>query len=296
MNIKPTKTKYLDGAKGAFSLSPDISHKNELKTWIIENKFETFVDEAHRMICHTRKRNKLYSFKHPLYNREVILKVSTIDKQYDLPRRINLLISTFFNDYNYRAFEGSILLKKIGVSCANPIAYWTKSNSLFKKTSYYMYEKIHASHSLFSFSQDLLLTDKKTNNEKFSQLAIKTTDIVRHIHTAGFRQGDPHPGNFLVATNNQNISNLSIDEINHMKMYIIDLDKFYKSKPLGRTVKRFFDLRCMRRCTLGPYNQHDMLKIYLRDEYSTTWKYVLNFWIHGGFNPFKWFRTPKRGQ
>ena len=297
MNIKPTKIEFIDGLEGVYSISPNISDKKTLKTWIAKKKFISYIDDKYRMIRHTRKRNKLYSFEHPIYKKEVILKVSTIDKQYNLSRRINLLLSNFFNDYNYRAFEGSILLRKIDVSCANPIAYWTISDTIFKKTSFYMYEKIPAKHSLFSFSQELLAADNKISKEIFHQLAINTTNIVRHIHEAGFRQGDPHPGNFLISTTkNQDISKLSINEISNMNLFIIDLDKFCRSKPLGRTIKRFFDLRCMRRCTLGPYNQQDMLRFYLRDEYSVVWEHVLKFWIRGGFNPFKWFRTPKRGQ
>ncbi|NNC68095.1 MAG: hypothetical protein HKN83_08690 [Gammaproteobacteria bacterium] len=296
MDISSTKIKFSDGTKGMFSLPPNTELKENLKTWVIERKFDSYVDEKYRMMRHTRKRNKLYSFNHPISNTEVVLKVSTIGKQYNLLRRINLLISTFLSDYNFRAFKGSIQLKIIGVNCTNPLAYWTESNSLFRKKSYYMYEKIHASHSLFSMSQKLLLENNKTNDERFIQLANKTTDIIRHIHKAGFRQGDPHPGNFLISPVTQNFSKLSINEIKHMDMFIIDLDKFCKAKPLGRTLKRFFDLRCMRRCTLGPYNQYDMLKFYLQDEYSAVWKNVLRFWIYGGFNPFKWFKQPKRGQ
>lgn len=297
MDIKLKKIQFSDGAKGVFSLPPDITNKEDLKTWIIEREFDIYVDEKYRMKRHTRKRNKLYSFIHPTFNKEVVLKVSNIDKQYNFLRRINLLISTFFSDYNLRAFNGSIQLKNIGINCANPVAYWTESSSsIFSKKSYYMYEKIHASHSLHSFSEELLRENKNANDELIAQLANKTVAIVRHIHKAGFRQGDPHPGNFLVSPPTQNISKLNIDELSNMSMFMIDLDKFCKAKPLGQTLKRFFDLRCMRRCTLGPYNQHDMLKFYLRDEYSTTWKNVLSFWIRGGFNPFKWFREPKRGQ
>jgi len=297
VDIKSNKIQFSDGAKGVLSLPPNITHKEDLKIWVAKRKFDSYVDEKYRMKRHTRKRNKLYSFIHPVFDKEVVLKVSNIDKQYNFLRRINLLISTFFSDYNFRAFNGSIQLKNIGINCANPVAYWTEStNSLFRNKSYYMYEKIHASHSLFSLSQELLLEDNKTSSELFTQLAIKTTDIVRHIHKAGFRQGDPHPGNFLISPPTQDFSNLNINEISDTDMFIIDLDKFCKSKPLGRTLKRFFDLRCMRRCTLGPYNQYDMLKFYLHDEYSTTWKCVLIFWIRGGFNPIKWLRTPKRGQ
>ena len=294
MDIQPSKLSFSDGSKGVFSLPPKIENKEELKNWVVEKKFNNYIDQKHRMQRHTRKRNKLYSFHHPIQNKEVILKVSTIDKQYPLLRRINLLLSTLFSDYNFRAFKGSIELRNIDISCAKPIAYWTESNLIFRKKSYYLYEKIQADHSLFSFSQILL--ENKNNEEVFNKLAIKTTDIIRCIHEAGFRQGDPHPGNFLVATPTSESSHYSIDEVSNMNMYIIDLDKFCIAKSFGHTIKRFFDLRCMRRCTLGPYNQHEMLKLYLQNEHSKVWDYVLSFWIRGGFNPYKWFKTPKRGQ
>lgn len=296
MDIKPRKIKFIDGTKGVFSISPDFEHKKELTSWIIEKYFTNYTGKKFRMDRHTRKRNKLYEFSHPITKSKVILKVSTIDKQYNFLRRINLLLSTLFSDYNFRAFKGSIELKNIGINCANPIAYWTESNLFFRKSSYYLYDKIEASHSLFSLTEELLPVDKNSNNDLYALLAKKTTDIIRQIHNAGFRQGDPHPGNFLVSSPEQYLNKLSIDDINSMNMFIIDLDKFCISWPLGHFLKRFFDLRCMRRCTLGPYDQQDMLKIYLQDEYSATWKGVLYFWIHGGFNPFKWFRPPKRGQ
>ncbi len=296
MEIKPQKFQFKDGTKGEISISPDFQHKERLKSWIIEKKFNDYIDHKYRMDRHTRKRNKLYEFHHPVSGTNVILKVSTIDKQYKFLRRINLLISTLFSDYNFRAFKGSLELKNIGVNCANPLAYWTETNLFFKKNSYYLYDKIEASHSLFSFTQKLLPVEKYSNSDLYKLLAKRTTDIIQQIHSAGFRQGDPHPGNFLVSPLTKDSNNLSIDDIKQMDMFIIDLDKFSISKPLGPFLKRFFDIRCMRRCTLGPYNQQEMLKIYLQEDYSTIWKGVLYFWIRGGFNPAKWFRTPKRGQ
>ncbi len=296
MDIKASRIQFIDGTNGLLSIAPEIELKDSLTSWIIEKKFDAYIDQKHRMKCHSRKRNKLYTFYHPIYKSDVVLKVSKIDKQYNFFRRVNLLLSTLFNDYNFRAFNGSIELNNIGVNCAIPIAYWTESSFLFRKKSYYMYEKIEANFSLFSLSQELLPIGENNYNELYELLAQRTTNIVRQIHHAGFRQGDPHPGNFLIPLVNQKQKDLSINDINNLEMFIIDLDKFSTSKSLGPTLKRFFDLRCMRRCTLGPYNQYDMLKFYLRDEYSVKWEKVLKFWIHGGFNPFKWFRTPKRGQ
>ncbi len=296
MDIKPQKIEFEDGTKGEISISPNFLPNEILKSWIIEKRFNEYTDEKYRMDRHTRKRNKLYEFVHPLTNSNVILKVSTIDKQYNFLRRINLLLSTLFSDYNFRAFKGGLELKKIGVSCQNPIAYWTESNFFFNKNSYYLYEKIEANHSLYSFIESLSPADKNKNNDLYLLLAKKTIDIIKQIHNAGFRQGDPHPGNFLVSLPKQKYAAISIDDVNNMDMFIIDLDKFSIAKPLGPFLKRFFDLRCMRRCTLGPYNQEEMLKFYLQEEYSTIWKGALYFWIRGGFNPVKWFRTPKRGQ
>ncbi len=296
MHIKRKKVNYLDGEKGILSISPKIEFTEDMFLWIKNKKYTPYEISEYRMDRHTRKRNNLYSFSHPLTNTNVILKVSKIDKKYKFSRRINLIISTFFNDYNFRAYKGGLLLKNIDISCAEPIAYWTESGFLYRKKSYYMYEKVNSDDSLFSFSEKLLLEDTKTSEVIFTQLAKKTVQIVKKIHDAGFRQGDPHPGNFLITPPNKNIRDLNEHDIHQTKMFIIDLDKFSVAKPLGKTIKTFFDLRCMRRCTLGPYNQHDMLKFYLQENYSKFWGVVLSFWIRGGFNPFKWFKPPKRGR
>ncbi len=293
MNFKLTSLKFSDGRRGQYIISPYVELESELINWISNSAYSQYTSDNLRMQRHTRKRNKLYSFDHPLLNKEVILKVSHIDKNYKLLRRINLLLSTFFTDYNLRAFKGGVLLNEINVDSAIPIAYWNESTSLFDTTSYYMYEKINADHTLFSFSE--LLAEKKSDSSDliYKELADKVVHIIKKIHSAGFRQGDPHPGNFLVAAKSLNPNNFEIDEV---KMHIIDLDKFNRAKPVGKTLKRFFDLRCMRRCTLGPYKQEDLLKIYLQEEYSSLWKYVVYFWMRGGFNPYKWFKKPKRGR
>ena len=295
MNIKAKTVHFTDGKKGTFAVSPEYISEKKLIRWVLDKEFYKYVGDKYKMNLHTRKRNKLYSFKHPLLDKEVILKVSNINNQYSFQRRLNLLLSTFFSDYNFRAFKGAILLKDIGVDCANPILYWTESGFLYKKISYYMYEKIHADHSLFSFSENLS-NNNSHSNAVYKKLAEKTVNIIKQIHNAGFRQGDPHPGNFLISSPTENFDSVGVEEINNIKMYIIDLDKFSVSKPVGKKLKRFFDLRCMRRCTLGTFDQIDMLKIYLQDEYSYCWKFILRFWMRGGFNPVKWFKKPKKGR
>ena len=159
-----------------------------------------------------------------------------------------------------------------------------------------MYEKVQAEHSLFSFTELLSRDDYIRSQEIYKQLAEKTVNIIKRIHEAGFRQGDPHPGNFLVTTSDQYSVDANQFNMKNIQMHIIDLDKFSIAKPFGKTIKRFFDLRCMRRCTLGPFNQTDMLKLYLKDDYSRTWDMVVQFWMRGGFNPYKWFKKPKRGR
>ncbi len=287
---------FSDGKKGKFIISPHALDKDKLENWVINKSYATYVDQKYRMQRHTRKRNKLYSFNHPILGKEVILKVSVIDNQYKLMRRLNLTLSTLFNDYNLRAFRGALLLKEIEIECPEPIAYWIEPDSLFSKKSYYMYEKVQANHSLYSFTEQLSKNNHSRSQEIYQQLAKKTVNIVKCIHDAGFRQGDPHPGNFLVASSNLKSTDSNQVNVDDIHIFIIDLDKFSIAKPLGKTIKRFFDLRCMRRCTLGPYNQTDMLKFYLQDEHSSAWNMVVRFWMRGGFNPFKWFKEPKRGR
>ncbi len=296
MEIKTQRIQFIDGIKGIYAIAPDVLIKPELLNWIKEKKFNDFTGQIFQMHRHTRKRNKLYSFDHPIINTDVILKVSIIDRQYKFSRRLNLHISTLFKDYNFCAFKGAFLLRNIGIKCAKPIAYWTESNFFLQNKSYYLYEKIHTNHSLHSLANELSKSETNDKNSIFELLANKITSITRNIHNAGFRQGDPHPGNFLIKLPDINIKYLTMEDINKAEIFIIDLDKFSIAKPLGKTVKRFFDIRCMRRCTLGPFNQDAMLKFYLQDDYSKIWSLVLKFWIRGGFNIFKWFKSPKWGQ
>ena len=296
MGIKTKPIHFSDDQKGRYALAPDVPHQNSLVKWIVSKEYLQFSTEKFRMDRHTRKRNNLYTFEHPILETEVVLKVSKIDNQYKLPRRLNLYVSTLFSDYNLRAFQGAIALKSIDIKCTTPIAYWNESCSLISNKNYYMYEKVHADDSLFSFSEKLASSGNNDLDSIYKLLAEKITKVTRTIHEHGFRQGDPHPGNFLISLPNQNIKNISTEEINKANIYIIDLDKFCKAKPLGKTLKRFFDLRCMRRCTLGPFDQTTMLKFYLKDEFSKIWERVLYFWIKGGFNIFKWFKAPKRGR
>ncbi len=296
MKVKTEDIKFSDGQKGKYAYASDIPCITELTRWVEDKKFAEYINDNFRLNRHTRKRNRLYTFKHPILNTDVILKVSTIDKKYRLLRRLNLYISTFFKDYNFRAFQGSILLKSIGIECIKPIAYWTESQHLFNNKNFFMYEKIHAEDSLYSLSEKLSDNGNKNLDTIYMLLANKITTITRTIHNAGFRQGDPHPGNFLISLPNKDIQKLNAEDLKSATLYILDLDKFCKAKPLGKTLKRFFDLRCMRRCTLGPYDQDAMLKFYLQDDYSKMWQRVLYFWIKGGFNIFKWFKPPKRGR
>lgn len=296
MNSVLTPINFSNGKKGKLIISPHTAYKNELVNWVTSKSYSAFENEKFRMQRHTRKRNKLYSFNHPIIDKEVILKVSVIDSQYKFLRRINLTLSTLFSDYNLRAFKGALLLQAIEVECPTPVMYWVEKDSIFVKKSYYMYEKVQADHSLFTFSELLTKNNRATSQEIYKQLATKTIKIIKRIHDAGFRQGDPHPGNFLVTSSSKVLDDDRKIDAEDIHMFIIDLDKFSIAKPVGKTFKRFFDLRCMRRCTLGPYDQTDMLKFYLQDEYSSVWNMVVHFWMRGGFNPFKWFKKPKRGR
>jgi len=294
MKVKKQAIRFSDGSKGVYALSPDITHTNELVNWITHKDFDNYENQGYRLERHTRNRNRLYSFQHPLLSTEVILKVSRINDQHKLLRRLNLYLSTFFSDYNYRAFLGAYLLKVNGISCAAPIAYWTETENFLIKKSYYLYEKIHAEHSIYSLSQQLFTLDQASQSGILSQLAEKITMIIRNIHDAGFRQGDPHPGNFLISLPNQDTKEMTSEDLDQAKIYIIDLDKFNVAMPLGTHLKRFFDIRCLRRCTLGNFDQHAMLKFYLQSKYSKTWDLVLRFWMRGGFNISKWFKPLKK--
>lgn len=291
MKVKKQKILFPDGKTGQYALASDLVAKDELFDWIRTKKFASYIIESHRLKRHTRKRNKLYSFRHPILKKEVILKISQIDKKYKFYRRLNLHISTLLNDYNFRAFSGAYQLKQKNISCASPIAYWTEKNMFLIEKSYYLYEKVQAEYSVHSFIENIRSANLSNADELVKCLATRIASIVRQIHQAGLRQGDPHPGNFLIDIPDTNA--ISISELNKAKLSIIDLDKFETTKAVGKCFKLFYDIRCLRRCTVGKYDQYEMLKFYMQNDYSPKWKKALWFWMQGGFNPIKWFRPAK---
>ncbi len=296
MHVKLHNLVYADGEQGKFSIAFENGQEFKILDWIKNRNFEDYMHEKYRMKKHTRKRNKLYTFQHPETNSEVILKVSKVNKDYKFLRRLNLFFSTLKEDYNLRAYKGAKLLNSIGVDCPTPIAYWNEKGKFFTKESYYLYEKILSEHSLHTFTQQLLESNSNNKDEIFRYLAIKVTSIVRKIHSAGFRQGDPHPGNFLIDISNYNIEQLSISDLESSHISIIDLDKFEIASSYGNSINMFYNIRCLRRCTIYGFDQYEMLKLYLKENYNVFWKGILWFWIKGGFNPVSWFRAPKRGR
>ena len=53
------------------------------------------------------------------------MKVSQIDRDYKLARKVNLFWTSLFKDYNHRAYIGSLKLCEAGVDTLQPIACWT---------------------------------------------------------------------------------------------------------------------------------------------------------------------------
>lgn len=294
MIFKKLPLKYIDDKSGVYAISPNISDKEKLLSWVKSKDYEKLLHSENRLIRHTRKRNKLYAFQHPIIEKQVILKVSEIDKQYKLLRRINLYLSTLFNDYNYRAFIGARLLHENNITCPNPVAYWNEKHYFLINKSYYLYEKIEADDSVHSFVEKLSAKSVSSLDQILDILANKIVRVVQSIHDSGYRQGDPHPGNFLITNFTKDASELSTDEISQAEITIIDLDKFSIARINYSPIKRFFDIRCFRRCTLGNLNQQNMLKIYLGNRHSKLWSVVLEFWMLGGFNFTKWFKSEKK--
>lgn len=294
MILKKQPLIFIDDKKGVYAVSPNIADKDKLLSWVKNKEFEKLINSKNRLIRHTRKRNKLYAFQHPIIDKQVILKVSEIDNQYKLLRRINLYLSTLFNDYNFRAFTGACLLRENDIACPNPIAYWNEKRRTLINKSYYLYEKIEAEDTVHSFVGKLSTKHLSNSNEIQNVLANKIVGVVQNIHSAGYRQGDPHPGNFLISNFAKDVSKLTANEISQANISIIDLDKFSIARININPIKRFFDLRCFRRCTLGNLNQQNMLKIYLGEKYSKLWSVVLEFWMLGGFNFTKWFKSGKK--
>ena len=270
-------------SKGRFSIYKEGTSYNLIEKWIREEEFLKFEKDELQLSKKSRRRNKLYCFHSEYTDSNVIMKVSEISKNYKLWRRVDLFMTGLFKDYNLNSYKGSIKLHEAGVDTLIPIAYWTYKTSWINRKSYFLYEKVESEYTVTELCYDIIASNADNKKELINAIANKCVEIVKKIHAANIRHDDPHGGNFLTSLFYNNINNIAVDDIKNAKFTLIDNDRCTSNRAKS-TLKRFFDLKCLRRFNICQIPQKVLLQNYLGDEYKDYWWHVLNFWKSGGFS------------
>lgn len=280
-------------ALGKFLIHPAHTNNEALESWIRELQFEQYELPENRMQQHSRKRNMLYTFHLPAINKEVVLKVSQTSPHYRWYRKLNLLLTNLVKNYSLNAYYGSIALENIGVDSIKTLAYWTCKRQKQSTKSYLLYEKIPASMSAYDLCRQLV--EKNSNaGEIIHVLAKKLAATVRKIHNNDLRHGDPHAGNFLLATPVTFIEQLTTDAVEQFHFVLIDLDKIQFSEQEKPWLRRIRNLRCLRRFRVHNIEGSKGLEYYLDNPPGLLDKAILHFWMRGGFNLYKWIKPSRK--
>lgn len=272
---------------GKYVLHPDYEDNQSLRSWIEQSRFSQYESEDYQMSQHARQRNLLYSFHLDTIDKEVILKVSDHSQYQKWYRRLNQWLVSPFRNYSLSAYYGSIGLQKNKIDSIRVIAYWTHQDQ--GKKSYLLYEKVMASMTAADLCAKIC-SQHDDAKKIIDAIALKLAGITHAIHIDNMYHGDPHAGNFLLTTPVESVPGLTVESIEQLNFTLIDLDKTGFSRRHLRIFKPLADLRDLRRFRVHNIEGIECLPYYLGHPPSTMQKMILQFWMRGGFNLYKWFK------
>jgi len=212
--------------------------------------------------------------KHQVIYREfkgkkyVIKRYTNLDKK-GLDRKIELSLKSFFRPAAKKSFMGAKSLEESGIPTIKPIA-WSKRGFFHRRISIFVYEYIDAISDAYSF-----IESSNYNEMQKEKIIRNIAKITRDMHDKGFKHHDIILNNFLVVKFDKDF-----------KIFLIDTDSISSShlSRFSKTLKIFFDLRCVRR--FRPKDKY--LKIffeeYFHDNVKNLYLYFWLFWVRGGFN------------
>ena len=258
------------------SSSVSSSQLNLLDKWIASGCFEQYESPEYILSgSRNRPHNRLYEFILPAVDYRVVMKVTHIHKQYSWIRRLRALFRYYRRrDANYKAFQSCRYAYQQGLATPKPLAYWRKRKSFTQTKSYFLYRYVEDSMSFLEVSEKLRKEDGDKWQQQKDLLKRKIIDAVKCLHDAGIRHGDMVAHNILISIPNT--------ELSQAKACFIDYDRSTLSR-LRRTsfLKRFFDLRDLRKLYIADASPYDLLGIYLGDDYHPLWRIVLACWRLG---------------
>ena len=259
-----------------------------LRNWIENREFEKYESTEYEL-NHKKGRisNKLYKFILTDIDRQVIMKVSYINKSDKWSHKFELILKYYLRDASRKAFCCCEKAYSHSLASPEPLAYWKKRDSLTQVKSYFLYQYIDH-FPVERIYEKLAKAGDMDSKKKRALIRQKIISALKSLHRHGIRHGDTEAHNILMSVGNA-------DNLSNARVYFIDYEKSSLTKiKYPAFIRRFFDLRDVSRMKIYNTPHYDMLRIYLGNDYHTWWVWVLNFWRWGGFNPFKWLNSNTR--
>ena len=244
---------------------------------------QAFRDTATAKTVFTRnKRHQIFATKIPGVDAELYLKVSHINADDTLLRRLNCSMRSLVVDDCLNAFRGALIMEEAGLKTLKPLACWVDKIHMLNRCSYFLFEPAACDYTLWNKAPTAGRLMSEESRKEWHRCIGYAADYLRALHEAGIRHDDPAPGNFLITENPGR----------QPEFALIDTDSVRKVRLRIHFVKSFFDLACTRRLALTTEDRRRFLMHYCGDAYNQYWWFVSQFWrlnlwrrIRGKKNP-----------
>ena len=252
--------------------------------------FRNFEQQTYLANTSGRPRNNIYFIQSLFDNTPWVMKVSHINPQYKLRRKIDLFLTGLYKDYAKVSFRGAKALYECGIPVAKPLAFWTFKKNLFNKQSYFLSEKAAGEQTITRWLKSrqavhTLKNDPAEIVEWFGIVANKIIDTTRKMHNCYLRHGDLHLGNFYIEipiTNRERGMNIR-NKSSSTEIHLLDYDSCSETRIRIPLIKLFFDLKDLCKLYIPDISDEQLLTTYLGYPPSSSAKIMFYFWRRGGF-------------
>ena len=247
--------------------------------------FRNFEQQMYLANTSGRPRNNIYFIQSLFDNTPWVMKVSHINPQYKLRRKIDLFLTGLYKDYAKVSFRGAKALCECGIPVAKPLAFWTFKKNLFNKQSYFLSEKVAGKQTVAEWLEMHELHNSSGDDTEYLKILVaKIIDIIREIHHCHMRHRDIHLGNFYIHIPEITAQADIKTQLSNAELCLLDYDNCLKTKVRISWIKRFFDLKDLHKLRIPALSDKQLLTIYFKADPAVCWLRVLRFWKHGGFN------------
>lgn len=278
---------------GKYLIRP-CAETHGLAEWIETHQFRRHENERNRIDRHGRPRNRLYGVHLPGSRTPAVMKMSWIDPGYKLSRKLELFLRSLYKDYNKAAFSNVCALFHAAIPVAEPFAFWSDRRGRFDRRSYLLYRKVDSKVTLAEACEKISQSNDEHAQRITGGIRRRVMTVLREMHAAGFRYGDPHLNNILLGAG-RGAGEITAQNVETMPICFIDYDHCSKTRLKLPALKHFLDLRdvCQANAGAGERALEELAAFYC-GKTSPRQRAALRFWAGGGFNPLRWLDRRKK--